>query len=104
MTIKRNQQKETLPESPSVHDKTLLLKNLHINIIHGYDEDTVLGFKYRTKLGFSPVSFHTSGHVIGEAGKKKKPLSWRRKTALNAYTMKTNSRQEAPTSIEDQKF
>jgi hypothetical protein len=63
-----------------VHDKTVLLKNLHINIIHGYDEDTVLRFKYRKKLGFSPVSFDTSGHVIGEAGKKK-PLSWRGKTA-----------------------
>ncbi len=89
-----------------MHDKTVLLKNLHINIIHGYDEDTVLRFKYRTKLGFSPVSFHTSGHVIGEAGKKENlfPGDEKRHVPLNAYTMKTNSRQEAPTSIEDQKL
>jgi hypothetical protein len=40
----------------------------------------VYTFKYRTKHGFSPVSFHTSGDVIGEAGGKK-PLSWRRKMA-----------------------
>jgi hypothetical protein len=93
MTIKRNQQKKTLSESPSVHDKTVLLKNLHINIIHGYDEDTVLRFKYRTKLGFSPVSFHTSGHVIGEAGKKN-PLSWRPKTACPVECLHNENEQQ----------
>jgi hypothetical protein len=93
MTIKRNQQKKTLSESPSVHDKTVLLMNLHINIIHGYDEDIVLRFKYQKKLGLSPVSFHTSGHVIGEAGKKN-PLSWRRKTACPVEYLHNENEQQ----------
>jgi hypothetical protein len=76
-----------------VYDKTVLLKNLHINIINSYDADTGLHLKYRTKLGFSPVSFHTSGHVIGETGEKT-PLPWRRKTACTVECLHNEVEQQ----------